>query len=612
MSKNPDKNWSLLICLLLTLTGLVVFFQVRVFPFVNLDDPVYVSQNPNIQAGITVNTIKWAFTTGYANFWHPITWLSLMLDRQMFDSNPAGFHLTNLFIHIANTLLLFLVLKQMTNAVWQSAFVAALFAIHPLHVESVAWIAERKDVLSTFFWLLTMWAYVRYVRRPKAANYLLIAVFLVLGLMAKPMLVTLPFVFLLLDYWPLERIGRFQWKIIYRLVLEKIPFIIISAASSVITFFVQQSGGAVSQFSELGLRFRIYNAFISYIKYIEKTVWPNRLSIFYPHPGRDVSILYAAVSAVVLLTVTILVIRFAKKHRYLATGWFWYLGTLVPVIGIIQVGGFARADRYTYITLTGLFIIIAWGVPELLAKWRYKKITLISSAVLTILVMSICTFFQLGYWQSNLTLFQHALDVTKKNYMAHFCLAAPLRDANRLDEAIYHCSRAIQLKPDFLQAHIEMSYLFRLAGRMDEAAAECLKCLEIKPDEPNALNGIGVVFGMKGKPDLAVKYFSLALQFNPNFAEAHNNLGYALTLQGKNDEAEAHFRDALRLDPYSAITHYHLGCILVQKGQLDEAISHFKQALLINPGFTDAKNSLNAVLAEKQKSSNNAAESNNK
>jgi Flp pilus assembly protein TadD len=489
----------------------------------------------------------------------------------------------------------------MSQALWPSAFVAAMFALHPLHVESVAWVSSRKDILSTFFWMLTMWAYVHYVRRPKAANYLLIVVFLTLGLMAKPMLVTLPFVLLLLDYWPLNRFV--SKRSLLDLLIEKVPLFVMILASSIITFLVQKKGGAVNM-DKYNFPIRLANAFISYMQYIIKMIWPVHLAIFYPHPGLDISVLYAVISAIFLLVVTILILRFAGRHKYLFTGWFWYIGTLVPVIGLLQVGDQAMADRYSYITLTGLFIIIAWGLPELLAKWRYKKITLISSAVLAILVMSICTFFQLGYWQSNLSLFQHALDVTKKNYMAHFCLAAPLRNANKLNEAIYHCSRAIQLKPDFLRAHIEMSYLFRLAGRMDEAAEECWKCLQIKPDEPNALNGIGVVFGMKGKTDLAVKYLSLALKFNPNFAEAHTNLGYALTLQGKYDQAAEHFVEALRLDPRSAIAHYHLGCILVQKGRLDEGITNFKQALLINPDFTDAKNSLNAALAEKQKSPN--------
>jgi protein O-mannosyl-transferase len=609
MNNTLTKYKSFWICLALTVAVFAVFYQVRAFPFVNLDDPVYVSQNSNIQAGISLNTVKWAFTTGYAKNWHPLTWLSYMLDWQLLGPDPAGFHIVNLFFHIANTLLLFLVLKQMTGSQWPSAFVAALFALHPLHVESVAWISERKDVLSAFFWLLTMWAYVRYVRRPKAANYLLIVVFLTLGLMAKPMLVTLPFVLLLLDYWPLNRFT--SKRSLLDLLIEKVPLFVIILVSSMITFLVQEKGGAVNM-EQYNFPIRLANAFISYQSYIVKMIWPVHLAVFYPHPGRDISILYAVISAIFLLVVTILILKFAGRHKYLFTGWFWYIGTLVPVIGLLQVGDQAMADRYNYITLTGLFIIAAWGVPELLAKWRYKIITLISSAVLIIFIMSVYTFFQLGYWQSSLTLFQHALDVTKKNYMAHFCLAAPLRDANKLNEAIYHCSQATQLKPDFLQAHIEMSYLFRLAGRIDEAADECWKCLAIKPDEPNALNGIGVVFGMKGKPDLAVKYLSLALQFNPNFVEAHTNLGYALTLQGKYDEAAVHFVEALRLDPHSAIANYHLGGILVKKGQLDEAISHFKRALLINPDFTDAKNSLNAALAEKQKSGNNAAESNKK
>ena len=303
MTKNPDKNWSLLICLLLTLTLLIVFYQVRVFPFINLDDPVYVSQNPNIQAGISLNAVKWAFTSNVSNHWHPLTWLSHMLDWQLFGPNPAGHHIINLFFHIANTLLLFLVLKQMSQALWPSAFVAAMFALHPLHVESVAWVSSRKDILSTFFWMLTMWAYVHYVRRPKAANYLLIVVFLTLGLMAKPMLVTLPFVLLLLDYWPLNRFV--SKRSLLDLLIEKVPLFVMILASSIITFLVQKKGGAVNM-DKYNFPIRLANAFISYMQYIIKMIWPVHLAIFYPHPGLDISVLYAVISAIFLLVVTFL------------------------------------------------------------------------------------------------------------------------------------------------------------------------------------------------------------------------------------------------------------------------------------------------------------------
>jgi hypothetical protein len=434
---------SICICLVLALTTITVFWQVCTYDFVDYDDSVYIYENPNIQAGITLKTIKWAFTTSYYANWYPLTWLSHMLDWKLFGPKAGGHHLTNLIFHIANTLLLFIVLKQMTQKLWQSAFVAALFALHPLHVESVAWVVERKDVLSTFFWMLTMWAYLRYVKHPGVARYLLALLSFALGLMSKPMLVTLPFVLLLLDYWPLARIpsgqalNRFgSRRIFYYLIREKIPFFVLSAILSVVTFIAQRGSGTVATLVQIPLKIRIYNALVSYMEYIEKMIWPSRLAMFYPHPGKNILILHIVISAVLLSAVTICVIRYAKSHRYLVTGWFWYIGTLVPVIGIVQVGMQALADRYTYIPLTGLFIIIAWGVPDLLAKWRYKKIAITLLSLLIILAISICTHFQLRHWQNSLNLFQHAVDVIGSNDKAHIHIANFLYMQNRFDEAI--------------------------------------------------------------------------------------------------------------------------------------------------------------------------------
>jgi tetratricopeptide (TPR) repeat protein len=598
MTKNSNKNWSLLICLTLTLTLLVVFFQVRGFSFVTYDDPVYVSENPNIQTGFTLKAVEWAFTTGFAANWHPLTWLSLMLDRQLFGANPAGFHITNLILHIANTLLLFMVLKKMTGALWQSAFVAALFALHPLHVESVAWVSERKDVLIAFFWLLTMWAYAQYVKKPGAARYLLVLFIFALGLMAKPMLVTLPFVFLLLDYWPLERIGRFQWKIIYRLVLEKIPFIILSAASSVITFFVQQSGGAVPSSSVLPLKYRILNVFISYVKYTEKMFWPSRLTAFYPHPGREVSILYAVVSAVVLLTVTILIFRFAKKHRYLATGWFWYLGTLVPVIGLVQVGIHAMADRYTYIPLTGLFIIIAWGLSDLLRKWPYRKTVLWMSSTLVLIILMALTYFQTRYWKDSITLYQHAMAVTNDNFMGQ----------SRAEEAIWYNSE-LCISPNCFEALSGLGSAYYKIGKIDEAIGCYKRAIEIESHDPNVYSNLGMALVAKGKFDQAISFYNKALQLAPDSINIHLNLGVALTSGGKLDEAAKEYDKILSIQPQNAVAHNDFGVVLYRLGKLDDAVAQFKQAVQINPEYTDAKNNLSAVLAEKQKSGNNAAES---
>ncbi|MCJ7778701.1 MAG: tetratricopeptide repeat protein, partial [Sedimentisphaerales bacterium] len=594
------------VCAALTLATVAVFYQVCTHDFVNCDDPGYIYNNPNIQAGITLKAIEWAFTTGYACFWHPLTWLSHMLDWQLFGSNPAGHHLTNLIFHIANTLLLFVVLKQMTGAMWQSAFVAALFALHPLHVESVAWVAERKDVLSIFFWLLTMWAYVRFANHPKITSYLMVVVLFALGLMAKPMLVTLPFVLLLLDYWPLERFNAVispkrkkvskKYSLAY-LFIEKIPLFAMVLASCIVALIAQKKGGAIHTGENYTFLIRLANASISYLQYIIKMIWPTRLAFFYPHPGQNVSILYAAISGIFLLTITTSILRFAKERRYLVTGWLWYLGTLVPVIGFVQVGEHAMADRYSYITLTGLFIIIAWGLPDLLAKWRYKKIVLTLSALLIILAMTICTHLQLRYWRNSLTLFQRALDVTKDNYMAHFCIAKPLRKQGRLDEAIYHYSEVIRLRPDHFDAQITLAYALRDTGRLDEAIREYRKCLQMEPNDPNALNGLGVTLGQQGKLDQAVKCFTEALRIKPDSAEAHTNLGFVLTLQGSLDEAAVHLGEALRLDTNSEKAHYYLGQILAQRGKIDEAITHFEESLRLKPDWAEPMNDLAWFLA---------------
>ncbi len=578
------KYRSFWICSTLVLITTAVFFQVCTYDFVNADDPTYIYENPNIKDGITPEAIKWAFTSGYAANWHPLTWLSHVLDWQLFGPKAGGHHLTNLIFHIANTLLLFIVLKQMTHKFWPSVFVAALFALHPLHVESVAWVSERKDVLSTFFWMLTMWAYIRFVTHPKVSRYLLIVVFFALGLMSKPMLVTLPFVLLLLDYWPLDRLslkyGETSSKYsLSHLLTEKIPLFAMALVSCMVTFIVQKKGGAM-EWEHYSLPVRLANASISYLQYISKMIWPVHLASFYPHPSQNVSILYAVISAGFLLVVTILVFRFAKKRRYLVVGWLWYLGTLVPVIGLIQVGAQAMADRYTYITLTGLFIIVVWGVPDLLGKWQYKKIVLTLSALLIILAMSVRTYFQVCHWQNSITLFQHDLDVTKDNYVAHFGIAGSLRKQGNLNETIYHCLEAIRIKPKYTKALDCLGIALCEAGRVDEAIGYYKRAIEIDPHFADAKANLALALAAKG-----------------DSAATHINTGRTLALQGNLDGAALHFTQALWLDPNSAQAHYYLGQVLVQVGKTDEAIIHFENALRLKPDWVEPMNNLAWLLA---------------
>jgi tetratricopeptide (TPR) repeat protein len=593
MPQQAKKSLVLSIYFVLAVSTLLVYWQVRNFDFINYDDNVYVYANPHVLNGLTAGNVIWAFTTGFASFWHPLTWLSLMLDRQLFGDSPAGFHITNLILHIANTLLLFMVLKKMTGALWQSAFVAALFALHPLHVESVAWISERKDVLSTFFWLLTMAAYVKYAagqtqRSAPTIWYLASILLFALGLMAKPMLVTLPFVFLLLDYWPLDRIKYFNRQNIYRLVFEKIPFIVLSIISSVIAFLAQQSSSSIPPFALFPLKFRITNAFISYVKYIEKLFLPNGLAAFYPHPFENVSVVHAVISAAVLLAVTILVLRFAKNHRYLVTGWFWYLGTLVPVIGLIQVGSFAMADRYTYITLTGLFIIIAWGLPELLAKSPQRKITLGVSMVIILTVSGICAHRQVSFWNNSFTLFSHANEVTQNNYLAHNNLGVAYAKLGRYTEAIKSYMQAIKLEPDYALAYNNLGVAYSSLGRYTEAIEVFEQAIKIKPDYADAYYNLGIAYAALGRWSEAIDAYKQAIKIKPNLVESYTNLGVAYGNLGRLPDAIDAFEQAIRIKPDLAEAHYNLGYAYGNLGRGAEAIEAYKQAIKIKPDYAEA------------------------
>jgi tetratricopeptide (TPR) repeat protein len=629
MNSMPTKYSSILIPLALVLITFIVFYQVHSFNFINYDDNVYVYENPHVQAGITPQSVKWAFTTGYANFWHPLTWLSHMLDWELFGANPAGHHLTTLFFHIANTLLLFIVLKQMTQAPWRSAFVATLFALHPLHVESVAWVTERKDVLSTFFWLLTMCAYVRYVNHRKAVNYLLIVLFFILGMMAKPMLVTLPFVLMLLDYWPLNRFQNSKFSVLNS-VIEKIPLFVISAVSSVIVMITQRAGGALTSTIAVPLKFRIINALISYVTYIEKMFWPSRLAVFYPYFPSKLTIWSAVAPLFLLLVISVIVLLLAKRHRYLVTGWLWYLGTLVPVIGLVQIGSFAFADRFTYITLTGLFIIIAWGIGELSEKWPYRKIILWPASLAVLSVLAICSYLQTGYWKDSITLYQHALKVTEDNSLAHINIALPLFEQGRIDEAIRHMTQAIQIAPKSRQALNALGLYLYKAGRIDEAADCFQKVLEIDPAYAEAHFNIASILMDKGDYAAAVKHYRIALTSNDTplarrklglallklgmFQEAIteyrkalssmsgdpdvlNELGYALDHTGKSDEAIDLYNKALLIAPEDIYIHLNFGLALTNSGRFKEAAKEYEKILLLDPNNATAHNDFGVALS---------------
>jgi Flp pilus assembly protein TadD len=600
-----------MVCLFLILATISVFGQLPNHDFVNYDDPVYVSENPNVQTGLTGEGIIWAFTSSHASNWHPLTWLSHILDCQIYGLNAGGHHLTSLLFHVVNTLLVFVVFKRMTGALWQSAFVAAMFALHPLHVESVAWVAERKDVLSTFFWMITMWAYIRYVERPGFRRYMLVFLFLALGLMAKPMLVSLPFVLLLMDYWPLNRFQCARPNITnsqtdrspnacYQrsfalLILEKAPLVVLATVSGIVTFLVQRAGGAVCSSDVLPLQIRLANALVSYVSYFGKFIWPLNLSVFYPHPGMR-PIWQVAVCLMLLLGLSVLVLW--KRHRcsYLTTGWLWYLGTLVPVIGVVQVGAQSMADRYTYVPLIGLFIIIAWGVADLVSRWRYRRLALVVSAGLALVLLGTCTWLQVRYWNNSITLFEHALDVADKNYLAHNNLGLGLAHEGRLAKATVHYSKALQIKPDYAKAHINLGGALARQGEFKEAIGHYLKALQISPNLAEGHNNLGVALTRQGEFKEGIGHYLKALQIKPDYADAFNNLGNALAQLGRLEEAISCYSEAVRMKPDLAEGYNNLGVALERQGILRQAIVHYSKALQIKPDYAEARHNLRLAL----------------
>ncbi len=564
------KNFTGLIAFGLALITFAAFWQVTRHSFVNYDDQEYVTANDVVQSGINAKSIAWAFTTGHADNWHPLTWLSHMLDVEMFGLKPGWHHLTNLLFHIANSVLVFLVLKKMTGALWRSAFVAALFALHPLHVESVAWVAERKDVLSTFFFMLTLWAYSRFVEfkvknsKFSIQSYLLALFFFALGLMSKPMLVTTPFVLLLLDFWPLRRFQpstfNFQLSTLRSLLLEKTPFFALTLASCVITFVVQRSGGAMTDIARLPMGPRLSNALVGCLTYIRKMFWPSDLAVLYPFPHTP-QITAAILAFFVLLGITSLAVWRLRRSPYLAVGWFWFLGTLVPVIGLVQVGAQAMADRYTYIPSIGLFIAIIWISWEVFGS---KIQNGFFWPGLTIGILVLCfglTVSQASHWKNTETLFAQAVRVTHYNPVAQYVLG----------EAI--------------------------GSRGGDPAAYYQEALRLRPNYANAHNNLGIVLFHRQEFAQAINHFSEAVRIRPNFLDAHINLGSALASAGRIDEAITEFREVLRLDPDHAPAHSNLATALLSAGELEEAKSHLEEALRLNPDYADAHYGMANLLA---------------
>jgi protein O-mannosyl-transferase len=582
MQLNHKQRLYLIICAGLIAAVVAVYWPVYNYEFVHYDDNVYVTDNENIQSGLNWQGVKWAFTTGSASNWHPLTWLSLILDCEIFGVEAGPMHVVNVLFHIANTILLFLVLARMTNGVWQSAFIAGLFALHPLHIESVAWVAERKDVLSTFFWLLTMLFYARYVERQSPGRYIVVLVLFALGLMAKPMLVTLPFVLLLLDYWPFERFSRFDSSI-KKPAIEKIPMIILSAVSSVITFVVQQKGGAVIESNQLLFNERIINAMVSYVSYIGKTLWPSHLAVFYPHRVNRMPAAEAALCAAILLVITIMTVYLGRRRKYMLIGWLWYLGTLVPVIGIVQVGAQAMADRYTYIPLIGVFVIIAFGAAQLLQRISSRKIILGVLAGVCLAACAVVTSQQVKYWKDSFALFTHALDVTEGNYAMYNNYGILLSRHGRREEGAAQLFKALQLVPNSVDMLYNYGTILREMGETDQAIEQFKIALKIKPDDKLSHYGLGLALAAKGDYEEAIKQYQIYAEFGTDMADIRQKLAVELARSGKVDDAVNQFQRVMTVNPDSAEVLSNFGYALAQSGKPEEAIKYYEQVLVKDP-----------------------------
>ena len=553
--------------------------------------------------GINHDSTIWAFSfeDKSKTYWHPLSWLSHMLDVKIYGLNPGQHHLTNVIFHVLNTLLLFLALHRMTGSIWQPAFVAALFAIHPINVESVAWVAQRKNVLSTFFCMLTLLTYAFYNEKPGVARYIAMFFFYAMGLLAKPMIITLPFVLLLLDNWPLHRVNLLQpdsdrWRISFQLILEKIPLFLLSGISIYLASASLHGIGSYKSLQFIPIMLRLANATVSYIKYIAKMIWPQNLAVFYPYPN-EVPIYQTLGALLILVCLTIFFIIAYKKHAYVMIGWAWFLGTLVPVIGLIQAGLWpAMADRWAYIPMIGLFIIAAWGLSDLSMYFRQKNSVLILCMIITVCLLMIVTRNQVGYWKTSVTLFKHAVAVTENNFIAHNNLGHGLLRQGETAKAIDHFKRSLEISPRFEKAHFSMGLALSEQGKLKEALQFYSNAVQIKSDFAEVYNAIGIALYHLGKLDEAVTNYLQAIRINPEFAEAYNNLAKSLFELGKHDEAFTNHLNAIKADPQFEEAYNSLGISMYRLGKPDKALRNYIQAIKINPEFAEAYNNAGAAL----------------
>ena len=600
------------ISIALVVVVLCVFGRVAGHEFIDYDDNAYILHNSHVRTGLTPDNVRWAFGSMEMANWHPLTWLSHMLDCQIFGLHPAGHHLTSVFFHLANTLLLFLILRLSTGLMWESAVVAALFGLHPVHIESVAWIAERKDVLSAFFGMLSLLAYIRYVQKPAVFRYLMVGMSFGFGLMTKPMVVTLPFVMLLYDFWPIGRMKPFRRskkrlvllssasfsntpRPLSYLVLEKLPFFILSAGSCVVTYIAQLSSETVSPLETLSLSTRILNGFVAYVQYLFKMIWPQNLAILYPHPLDAIPLWQGGVAAVLIVGLTLVFVYLRFRLPFLLMGWLWYLGTLIPVIGIVQVGAQAMADRYTYFPAIGVFIAVVWTFSRLRSTFPILKSSIEVAAFLLVICLSVTTWFQLGRWQNTETLFDHTLSVTQRNPIAYFILGNAYLEENRFESAAVAYRKALEIHPRYTDALNNLGLVLAKQGFIQEAVITYEKALNTHPNHILSLLNLADALVALGRLDDAILYYNRVLSIDHDKGAAHNAIGVALARSGKMKEAIAHLSRAVALCQDCPEPLNNLGRVLTLTGDLHSAIVRFQQAISLKPDFAEAYNNLGLV-----------------
>jgi protein O-mannosyl-transferase len=596
---SPEKR-NLIACLALVVATLAIYNPVTHYPFVNYDDDRYVTENRHVREGLTADSIAWAFTATVQANWHPLTWLSHELDYSLFRNNPAGHHFTSVIIHAANAVLLFLLLTWATGRFGPTLFVAALFAMHPIEVESVAWVAERKNVLCCLFFLLTLWAYGWYAKKPSWDRYLVVAAVFAAGLASKPMVITLPFVLLLCDYWPLNRTDAngptHSWR---RLVLEKLPLFALSAVNALITLRLQQIAGAVKTVAGLSFTVRLGNAIYAYAMYLWKMIWPVRLAPLYPHPGNSLAPWKVTTAAVLLATITVLVLKY-DKPRYLRVGWFWFLGTLMPVIGLVQIGEAAMADRYAYIPLIGIFVIVAFGAADWAARRNSSRL-LGAVATLLFIALAVLTHRQIGYWQSSLDLWSHTLAVTTNNFVAEDNVAGALILEGREEEAYPHFEAAARINPQDPMSHSNLGSYFLTHKRVSEAIDQLNMTIGLTSDPgllSQAYANLGVAQRTLGDDEKARASFQRAVSLNPDSFNAWLGLGLLAQKRGILDEAISNLKRSVMSRP-TAEGYFELGRTYAQLHRMPEAMGAYQQALTISPDYEPAQQALAALQNQK-------------